>query len=326
MRALGFRVNGGPEVLEVLDRPVPTPSAGEVLVRVAYAGVNFAEVQHRRGEFGAPDGADGYDVPGLEVAGTLAAVGPGVDGLAEGDRVAAYLPGFGGYAEYAVADARLTRRIGDLPLAVAAGVPCAHPTAYGALSDAGRLRPGESVLIHAAAGGVGTAAARIARTLGARRVYGTVGSARKLDGAAAGYDALVLRDGFVDAVRDATGGRGVDLVLDPIGGRVRHDSLAVLAPFGRVVVYGDLARSTDWSADAFELWKSNRTIAGFNIGDLARRSPDTIGTYLGRALAALATDEVPHEPPAVVPLADAAELHRSLEAGTTRGKTVLSVA
>ncbi|MFK0192596.1 alcohol dehydrogenase catalytic domain-containing protein [Kitasatospora sp. NPDC090308] len=193
MRAVGFRVNGGVEVLEELDVPEPVPAAGQVTVRVAFAGVNFAEVQHRRGEFGAPDGPHGVDVPGLEVAGAVSALGPGVTGLSVGEPVAAYLPAFGGYAELAVADARSTRSLqtaaGEVDPAHAAALPCVYPTAFGILDDAGRLRPDEDVLIHSAA--------QLARALGARRVFGTVGSAGKIPYALSlGYDDVFLRDDF----------------------------------------------------------------------------------------------------------------------------------
>ena len=327
MRAFGFKSNGGPEVFEAIDVPAPEPGPGQVLIEVAYAGVNFAEVQHRRGEFGEPDGAFGYDVSGLEASGTVVALGSEVRGLSVGDRVAAYLPAFGGYAEFVVSGADFVRPVAALPLADAAGVPCVYPTAFGVLTDAGRLRPGEDVLIHAAAGGVGSAAARIARSLGARRVYGTVGSPGKQDLAGQlGYDELFVRDGFADAVREATDGRGVDLVLDPVGGPVRRASLEVLAAFGRLVAYGDLGRSGDWAADVWDLWKSNRSVAGYNISDAARRAPGTVGAHLANALAALAAGELRHEPPAIVPLAEVADVHRRFEAGQTSGKTVLRVA
>ncbi|MFE2601774.1 alcohol dehydrogenase catalytic domain-containing protein [Streptomyces mirabilis] len=173
MRAVGFRVNGGVEVLETLDLPDPVPTAGQVTVRVAFAGVNFAEIQHRRGEFGTPEGPGGVDVPGLEVAGTVAALGAGVSGLEVGEPIAAYLPAFGGYSEVVAADTRFVRSLrtgaGEADLTEAAGLPCVFPTAFGVLKDAGRLRKGEDVLIHSAAGGVGSAAAQLARGLGAAR-------------------------------------------------------------------------------------------------------------------------------------------------------------
>ncbi|GMA24643.1 hypothetical protein GCM10025864_24020 [Luteimicrobium album] len=213
MRAIGFDTVGGPEVLVEAQLPRPRPGAGDVLVEVAFAGVNFAEVQHRRGEFGDPDG---FDVPGLEVAGTVVQVGSRVASVRPGDVVAAYLPGFGGYAELAVTSEAFVARVpAGLAPEVAAGVPCVYPTAYGVLADAGRLAPGETVLIHAATGGVGSAAAGVARSLGASAVYGTVGSAAKLDLAdRLGYDRLFERDGFAEQVLQATGGRGVDVVLE----------------------------------------------------------------------------------------------------------------
>jgi NADPH2:quinone reductase len=229
----------------------------------------------------------------------------------------------GGYAQYAVTSADFVRPVGALPLDVAAGVPCVYPTAYGLVYDVGRLRAGDSVLIHSASGGVGGAAARIARALGASQVFGTVGSLAKQP---AGYDALFLRDDFVDEVRAATAGRGVDLVLDPIGGPVRRASLELLAPFGCVVMFGDQGQHGDWSADLWELWKNSKSIAGYNIGDVARCAPATIGAHLASALAALASGQLPHEAPTVVPIAEVGETHRSFEAGERSGKTVLQVA
>ncbi|MEY9871998.1 NADPH2:quinone reductase [Streptacidiphilus sp. MAP12-33] len=326
MRAWGFTSNGGPEVLEEFERPRPEPGPGQVLVRVAYAGLNFAEVQHRRGEFGEPDGLGGYDVPGLEISGVVVHLGSDVEGLAVGSSVAAYLPHFGGYAEFVLAEAEFVQPVGALPLADAAAVPCVYPTAYGVLTDAGRLQGGETVLIHAAAGGVGSAAARIARALGAARVFGTVGSPGKLALAdRLGYDALFLRDEVTGGVLEATSGQGVDLVLDPVGGPVRRASLDLLAPFGRVVVYGDLGRHEDWQADVRDLWKNNRGLAGYNIGDVARRSPDTLGTHLARALSALASGELAHQSPTVRPMQDVVAVHRAFESGRTSGKVVLAV-
>lgn len=213
---------------------VPTPEAGpgEVLVRVAYAGVNYAEVQHRLGDFGPPDT---LDIPGMEASGHVAAIGEGVSGLAIGDPVPVYLPDGGGYAEYAGAPARFTFPLrtprGEIDLRTAGGAALVLPTAYGVLAGAARLRPGDSVLIHAAAGGVGSVAAQIARALGADTVYGTVGSTDKAEYAKRfGYDAVFPREDFPDAVRDATGGRGMDVVLDPVGGPTRLASVSRRAP------------------------------------------------------------------------------------------------
>jgi len=324
MRAIGFDVNGGPEVLRALEVPVPVPGPGQVLVRVAYAGVNFAEVQHRRGEFGEPDGPGGLDIPGLEVSGHVAALGEGVTGLTGGEPVTAYLPAFGGYAEYALAPAVFVQPLrtpaGDIGLDVAGGVSCVLPTAYGLLAGAGRLRAGETVLIHAAAGGVGSAAAQLARALGARTVIGTVGSPEKAEYASGlGYDRVLLREDFADEVS------GVDLVLDPVGGPVREASLKVLAPFGRVAVYGDAGRHDDWDTSVWDLWKHNRSVTGFNIGDLARRAPELLAEYTREALRLLAKGEIRLGITGVLPLDDAAQAHVALESGGSTGKLLLRV-
>ncbi|MEV8630585.1 zinc-binding dehydrogenase [Streptosporangium sp. NPDC051023] len=327
MRAIGFRANGGPEVLEAVEVARPEPGPGQVLLRVAYAGVNFAEIQHRRGEFGADDGVA---VPGLEAAGEIVAVGADVTGLRIGEPVAAYLPAFGGYAEFVVAEAVLTHPLrttqGEVDPAQAAGLPCVFPTAYGLLHDTARLRAGETVLIHAAAGGIGATAVQLARSLGAAAVHGTVGSPDKVAYARElGYDEVFVRDGFGAAMLAATGGRGVDVVLDPVGGPVRQESLGVLAPFGRVAVYGDVGRHDDWTASVWDLWKRNQTIAGFNIGDLARRAPELIGRYLREGLERVAAGTLRSNVTVIHPLAEAATVHELVESGAGRGKILLSL-
>lgn len=323
MNFIGFTEAGGPEVLGVMSGPAPEPGPGEVLVRVAYAGVNFAEVQHRRGEFGLPEG---IEVPGLEVSGTLAALGPGVHGLNEGDRVAAYLPAFGGYAEMALAPQSFVYPLGNLDLVEAAGFPCAGPTAYGLLHGAGRLNAGETVLVHAAAGGVGSYVAHLARTAGAGLVIGTVGDADKIQHATAlGYDHVVLRDRFEESVRDLTDGRGVDVALDPVGGPVRVATLRVLAPLGRLVAFGDAGRHGELSLSDRELWKGNVMAGGYNIGDLARRAPDTLAAHARAALDTLTSSQVKRVT-ATYSLDAAEEAHRHLESGRTVGKAILAVA
>ncbi|MFI1096212.1 zinc-binding alcohol dehydrogenase family protein [Streptomyces sp. NPDC020917] len=316
MRAVGFDVIGGPEVLRQVELPVPAPGPGEVLIRVAYAGLNYGEVQHRLGDFGAPDG---IEVPGLEGAGEITALGPGVTGLAIGDPVAAFLPSGGGYAEYAVAPAEFAFPLDGISLRDGAGV-LALTTAYGVLAGAARLAAGDTVLIHAAAGGVGSAAAQIARALGAAAVLGTVGSPAKAEYAKRfGYDALHPRETFADLVCD------VDVVLDPVGGPTRLASLDVLAPFGRVVVYGEAARHPDLELPVQPLWKNNRTVSGYNIGDLARRAPARVRAHALSALSLLSSGAIRLDVTAERPLSEAAEAHRALQSGSTMGKVLLRV-
>ncbi|SEG64744.1 NADPH2:quinone reductase [Actinacidiphila yanglinensis] len=318
MRAVGFDVIGGPEVLKPVELPAPVPGPGHVLIRVAYAGVNYGEVQHRLGDFGAPDGTA---VPGLEVSGEVAGVGPGVTGLAAGDPVAAYLPDGGGYAEYALAPADFAFPLDGLSLRDGGGAGLTLTTAYGVLAGAARLTAGDTVLIHAAAGGVGSAAAQIARALGAAAVYGTVGSPAKAEYAKRfGYDALHQRDEFADAVPE------VDVVLDPIGGPTRLASLPLLAPFGRLALYGEAARHPDLTLPLLPLWKNNRSLTGYNIGDLARRAPATVRAHALSALSLLASGAIRQDVSAVLPLADAAQAHDALAAGRSTGKVLLRVA
>jgi NADPH:quinone reductase len=326
MRAIGFEENGGPEVLRVINAPVPEPGPGEVLVRVAYSGVNYADVQHRLGDFGPPSP---LDIPGMEVSGSIDALGEGVTGIAVGDQVTAYLTDGGGYAEYAVAPARFTFPLrtprGEVDLRSAGGAALVLPTAYGILAETVRIRPGDTVLIHAAAGGVGSAAAQIARALGAEAVYGTVGSSDKGEYAKRfGYDTVFLREDFPEAVREATGGRGVDVVLDPVGGPTRLASLELLAPFGRVAVYGEAARHPDLNLPLLPLWKNNRAITGYNIGDVSRRAPELLRAHALAALELVAAGTVQIDVTEVLPLASAADAHERMQAGQNRGKTLLA--
>ncbi|MGW5352413.1 quinone oxidoreductase family protein [Streptomyces sp. NPDC004031] len=320
MHAVGFEVNGGPEVLRPRELPTPVPGPGQVLIEVAWAGVNYGELQHTLGDFGPPQGPGGIDVPGLEVSGEVAALGSGVSGLAVGDPVAAYLPDGGGYAEFAVAPAEFVFPLDGIPLREGGGAALVLTTAYGVLTGAARLRAGESVLIHAAAGGVGSAAAQISRALGAAAVYGTVGSPEKAEYAKRfGYDAIHLRSEFADRLRD------LDVVLDPVGGPTRLRSLALLAPFGRLTVYGEAAREPDLTLPVLPFWKSNRSLTGYNIGDLARRAPRTVRGHALSAFALLAAGTIRLDISAELPLDRAAEAHEAMRAGRNVGKTLLAV-
>ncbi|MGW3105486.1 quinone oxidoreductase family protein [Streptomyces sp. NPDC001100] len=332
-----------------MDLPDPVPGPGELLIRVAYAGVHYGEIQHRLGDFGEPDGET---VTGLEASGRVAALSEGVTGVTVGDTVTAYLPDGGGYAEYAVARAAFAfplgggldggtgdsdRRAGGLDLRTAGGAALVLTTAYGVLVGAARIVPGHTVLVHAAAGGVGGAAAQLARALGATAVYGTVGTPEKAEYArrSFGYDEVFVREGFPEAVLAATSGRGVDIVLDPVGGPTRLASFEVPAPFGRLAVYGEAGRHPDLQLPVLPIRKNNRTLTGYNIGDrtltgynigdLARRAPATVRAHALGALARAASGAVRIDVTEEYPLADAAEAHRLPGEGRNRGKVVLAV-
>ncbi|WP_327671258.1 MULTISPECIES: zinc-binding dehydrogenase [unclassified Streptomyces] len=321
MRAVRFEEYGGPEVLRVAkDVAVPEPGPGQVSIDVAYAGVNFADLKAR---------AEGYRVdalpysPGLEVSGRVRALGAEVEGLTVGQEVAA-LTTSGGYAEVAVADAVTTFPLPDgLSLRTAATLPTVLPTAYALLHSVGRLRSGETVLVQGAAGGVGTVAGQLARAAGAGRVIGVVSSEAKAAYAKGyGYDHVVLADGFGAAVRELTGGRGVDLALDPVGGETLREAREALAVFGRLVSFGNASSAPAWQVGQPELYPTGLSVAGFSILGLARTAPTELRSLAERAFAVPGV-ELPVT--AEFPLTEAPEAHRLMGSRTSTGKLLLRV-
>lgn len=322
MRAVEFQEYGGPEVLKAVTAEAPEPGPGQVSIDVAYTGVNFADLKAR---------AEGYRVPrlpyvpGLEVSGRIRALGAGVTGLAVGQEVAALTEG-GAYAEVAVAD---TTTVFPLPagmdLRTAATLPTVLPTAYALIHTVGRLQPGETVLVQGAAGGVGTVAGRLARAAGAGTVYGVVSSAAKAAYAKEhGYDEVFV-GAFQDPVRQATGGRGVDLVLDPVGGDTLRAGLASLAPFGRLVSFGNASSAEPWTVGQPELYPLGISVSGFSILTLARTAPAELRRLSEQAFAKAVDGTVSLPVTAEFPLADAAEAHRLMGARTSTGKLLLRV-
>ncbi|MFE2097984.1 zinc-binding dehydrogenase [Streptomyces sp. PTD9-10] len=322
MRAVEFQEYGGPEVLRAVTAEVPEPGPGQVSIDVAYTGVNFADLKAR---------AEGYRVPrlpyvpGLEVSGRIRALGTGVTGLAVGQEVAALTEG-GAYAEVAVAG---TTTVFPLPAGVdlrtAATLPTVLPTAYALIHTVGRLQPGETVLVQGAAGGVGTVAGRLARAAGAGAVYGVVSSAAKVAHAKEhGYDEVFV-GAFQDPVRQATGGRGVDLVLDPVGGETLRAGLASLAPFGRLVSFGNAGSAEPWTVGQPELYPLGISVSGFSILTLARTAPAELRRLSEQAFAKVVDGTVSLPVTAEFPLADAAGAHRLMGTRTSTGKLLLRV-
>ncbi len=268
-------------------------------------------------------------MPGLEAAGTVRAVGPGVHGLAPGDRVTALTLDGGGCAEIALARADLAIRLDGptaaIPPALAAAFPCNVTVAWGMLHSAARLAPGETVLVLAAAGGVGTAAAQIARLLGAGRVLGATSTPEKAAYAARfGYDGVALYADLPDLVARHTDGRGVDVVLDSVGGPPRTTAMGLLAPLGRQVIFGDAAQD-DPAIQPNSLWFGSRGLVGYNLGDLAHRAPTLIREHLERAATLVATGEVRIDV-TEYPLTEAAKAHQALTDRHSTGKLVLRTA
>lgn len=317
---------GPPEVLRLEEVEKPEPGAGEVLVKVEIAGVNYADIGMRRGMFHGP-ARDGLPVtPGFEVAGTVEAVGAGVDTSLEGARVVSVLSG-GGYAEYAVASAEAVVRVpeGVGSVSATAALLVQGITAYGILHDSARIGEGESLLVQAAGGGVGTLALQLAKLAGAGTVIGTAGSDEKRELALSlGADHAVdyTESGWVGEVLEATGGRGVDVVLESVGGDIGRQAYEALAPLGRFVVFGSSSGGPSEAPDMWQLNLKGQTISGYGGPWLrpgaAQRARRELSGYLeGRRLRVV-------EGPSF-PLAGAAEAHRAIEERRSVGKVSLYV-
>lgn len=322
MRAILFDAPGGPDVLYVGDAPPPRPAPGELLVRVRAAGVNRADLLQRLGKYPPPSGAS--PILGLEIAGEV--VEPAGE-WQRGDRVMAVVTG-GGYAELAAVPAdhamSVPRAFSDVQ---AAAIPEAYLTAWLNLFTLGALQAGEHVLIHAAASGVGSAAVQLARAAGAV-VHATADTPRKLDFLRElGAEQVVnyRETPFAGAVLEATGGRGVDVVLDFVGAPNWNDNLRALAVGGRLQLIGSMG-GMQGNLDLSAIMPRSLTIRGTTL----RRMPAAQKTSLVRAFAAFALPRFADDTlrpviDTVYSLAEAAEAHRRMAANANIGKLVLTL-
>jgi NADPH:quinone reductase len=324
MRAIRISQWGGPDVLELVeDAPVPEPDDSGVLVRVTAAGINFADTHARENSYLAR-----YElplVPGAEVAGVVERDGAG---FSAGERVVA-LVGTGGYAEYAVAPAAATFRVPeDVSDATALALMLQGLTAWHLYRTCARLAPGESVVVHAAAGGVGSLAVQLGKPLGAGRVIATASTEEKralaLDlGADAAVD--VTRDDLTDALVEANGGERVDVVFEMAGGRVFEASLDALAPFGRLVTYGIASREPN-SVSSGALMRKSRSVVGFWLMHCLRRPAEMVDAPLQDLFARAAAGELRVVEGPAYPLSEVRRAHEDLQARRTSGKLVLDPA
>jgi NADPH:quinone reductase len=316
---------GGPDVLVAAERPVPSPGPGDVLIRVAAAGVNRPDVMQRMGHYPPPPGAS--DIPGLEVAGTIVEVGADVGAWRPGDRVCALVAG-GGYAEYCVAPAPQCLPVPrDMDVIHAAAIPETFFTVWVNLFERGRLQAGESVLIHGGSSGIGTTAIQLARARGSR-VFATAGTGDKCAacerlGAERAFN--YRETDFVAATRDATGGRGVDVVLDMVGGDYLPRNLDVLAADGRLVQIAVLG-GVKGTLNLIAMMQRRLTLTGSTLRARPVADKGTIAAHLHAnvwpLLDAGSVRPVIH---ATFPLARAADAHRVMESGVHIGKLVLVV-
>jgi putative PIG3 family NAD(P)H quinone oxidoreductase len=316
---------GGPEELKSARRPTPTPGEGEVLVRVAAAGVNRPDVMQRQGRYPPPAGAS--DIPGLEIAGEVVALGPGASGVALGDQVTALLPG-GGYAEYAVAAAPLCLPVPrNLSMVEAAALPETFFTVWTNLFDRGGCKSGDTVLIHGGTSGIGTTAIQLATVWGAR-VYATAGSPDKARfcerlGAVRGID--YQTEDFVAVLREVTGGRGVDLILDIVGAKYLARNLEAAAVEGRVVVISLISGArTELNLNTILSKRLTLTGSTLRIRSVAQKAlvADAVRRHVWPLLAEGRVKPVIN---ATFPLARAADAHRLMESSQHIGKIVLEV-
>lgn len=323
MKAVRFHKTGKPEVLVYEDLPEPTPKEGEVLIRIEAVGMNFADVMRRRGD-DYPEPSPPPFILGAEVAGTVAALGRGVSSLEVGTLVLA-TPGAGGYAQYICVPATSVMPLPDGVTAVQAAALMANGlTAALSLRNAGRLAPGESVLIEGAAGGVGSFAIQLAKLYGAGKVIAAASTSEKRAIAERlGADASVdyTAPGWAEKVRELTNGRGVDLVLETAGGDIVGQALDAMAPFGRMVFLGQSSGKTAL-IDPWQLTVPNRTLTGFYIGAYLA-FPDLIQSIVGEIIGSIMSGKLSLQVGTVLPLARAAEAHRLLEGRKTMGKVVL---
>jgi NADPH:quinone reductase-like Zn-dependent oxidoreductase len=333
MKAIQVEQFGGPEALIYRTVPDLTPGAGQILVKVESASVNYADIM-RRSNAAYPFPTRLPFIPGSEVAGTVEALGAGVDGPPVGTPVFALVgqDGSSGYAQYALASAPQVIPIPPgLSADEACGIAVAGLAAYLMLKTVAELRPGEAVLVPGAAGGLGQYAIQIARLLGAGTVIGTVGSRDKLDAARrAGADHVldVNEADWPEQARALTGGRGVDVLLEMHGGQTFAQGLRCLAPFGRLVVYGMAGReplrfAEDDIMRFFYNPSLNQSLRVFNLGLWFGLRPAESVAALGELIGLAASGQVKIPVGHVLPLAQAAEAHRLIEARRNIGKVIL---
>ncbi|ATE54156.1 quinone oxidoreductase family protein [Actinosynnema pretiosum] len=320
MKAAVYYENGGPEVLRYEDVPDPQPGPGEVLLRVAAVGVQGGDLLHRQL---APLKSTPH-VVGYQASGTVVALGEGVTSLAEGDRVVAFMQS-GSHAELAVAQAGNAYRVPEnLDLKLAAGIPVEFGTADDCLFEFGRLQAGETVLVQAAAGGVGLAAVQLAKAAGAT-VIGTASQPDKLE-RLAGYGldhAINYRtEDVVTRVMELTGGRGVDVVVDPVGGRTLEGSVAALAYRGRISWVGQAGREAQ-PPNIGPLMFKNASINGVYFGGEMAHNPARTRPLVEGLIARVASGELTVVLDEEFPLERAGDAHRHIEGRTAFGRVLL---
>jgi putative PIG3 family NAD(P)H quinone oxidoreductase len=325
MTVVEIAAPGGPEQLKTAVRPIPQPGDGEVLVHVEAAGVNRPDVMQRQGRYPPPPGAS--DLPGMEIAGEIVALGPKVSGLSVGDKITSLLPG-GGYAAYAVAAAPLCMPIpAGLSMVEAAAIPETYLTVWTNLFERGGCKSGDIVLIHGGTSGIGTTAIQLAKAWGAR-VYATAGTEKKARacealGAVRGID--YKTEDFVEVMRAETKGQGVDITLDMVAGSYVQRNLEIAAVEGRVVTISLLGGSRAEINMGMMLMK-RLTLTGSTLRSRTVAQKAAVADAVRKNVwPLLAAGKVRPVIFATFPLAEASEAHRLMETSNHIGKIVLTI-
>ncbi|ANU26572.1 quinone oxidoreductase family protein [Planococcus versutus] len=322
MKIIKFEEYGGPEVLQFVEAEKPDFSDREVIVEVKAIGINYADTARREGKYVVP--TELPYVPGSEVAGVIVEVGRDVTKFQKGDRIVALI-GSSGYAEYAAVNENVLTKIPEgVDFDQAVALPLQGLSAYHILKTMGRIEKGETVLIHAAAGGVGAIAVQLARIFGAEKIIATASTEEKLFHAQKmGATHLVnyTEEGWVEKIKTLTDGKGVDLALEMVGGEVFNQTLKCLAPFGRLVVFG-AASGEQSSFNPGQLMRKNQSIIGFFLPQIMRY-PELFQKSFGELLAYMKSGELVLTIGGIYPLSEAAKAHESLQGRKTIGKLVL---
>jgi putative PIG3 family NAD(P)H quinone oxidoreductase len=323
MRVVEISQFGGPEVLRVAERPIPVPAESEVLIKVVAAGVNRPDVIQRYGKYAPPPGAS--DIPGLEIAGHIAGIGSGVGEWQVGDAVCALVSG-GGYAEYCIApQVQCLPPPTSVSLIEAAALPETFFTVWTNVFERGRLQRDETIVVHGGSSGIGTTAIQLARAFGAR-VFATAGNEEKCDACRSLGAAVAVNyrtTDWVQVFRDATAGRGVDLVLDMVGGDYVAKNLDVLREEGRLVQIAFL-KSSKVELDLMHVMRKRLTITGSTLRPRSPADKGAIARQLQAQVWPLIDDgQVRPIIHAQFPLERAADAHRMMEESQHIGKIVL---
>lgn len=321
MRSIVVTQYGGPETLSLVEVPIPEPGAGEVLVRVVAAGVNYADIMQRTGLY--PGGPKPPFGAGFEAAGVIEKIGATVSGWKPGDEVACFCES--GYSNYVIADAtRLLEKPPQLDFCQTAAIPCQYLTAYHALITLGNLSEGQTVLINAAAGGLGTMMVQIARNRGAQ-IIGACGSDEKcalIAELGCQHPVNYTKDKVAKQVKEILGGKGCDLIIESVGGELVAQSLRCLKPRGMLITLGAASKQPAM-INSVELLANNWIVAGFHLfaytedGAAMMQAIQDLNQWL---IAGTLTVIVKH----ALPLEDAARVHEMVENRQTTGKVVLT--